>query len=187
MLLFCHRPLLINIVACLLLLCVCPLSFWFYYACMPGVQLYFRGTFKTSSMLRKQGGDVMESQSFTNPAGWFIVLYGVGLSFIAAFAPFFGAGYLLKVDVLLAGLSPYLVYAIAVPLLPGAITTAVGSLLAVAHTGLVVAERFIGGGDYSSGLIYTVPIFLAILVTPLVIVAVIKTDAHKPGRRIPGH
>ena len=129
----------------------------------------------------------MESQSFANPAGWIIILYGLGLSFIAAFAPFFEAGYLLKVDVLLAGLSPYLVYAIAVPLLPGAITTSVGVILVAAHTGLVVAERFLDGADYSDGLIYIMPIIMAMLVTPLVIVALIKTDVHKPVRRITGH
>ncbi len=129
----------------------------------------------------------MESQSFANPVGWTIVLYGLGLSFIAAFVPFFETGYLLKVDILLAGLAPYLAYAIAVPLLPGAITTTVGIILAVAHTGLVVALRFVDGADYSSGLIYTLPIIMAILVTPLVIVAIIKTDVHKPVRRITGH
>ena len=129
----------------------------------------------------------MESQSFANPTGWMIVLYGLGLSFIAAFAPFFEAGYLLKVDVLLAGITPYLVYAIAVPLLPGAITTTVGIVLVTAHTGLVVTERFLNGADYSDSLIYTVPIIMAVLVIPLVIVALIKTDVHKPVRRIMRH
>ena len=129
----------------------------------------------------------MESQSYANPAGWIIVLYGLCLSFIAAFTPFFEAGYLLKVGVLLAGLSPYLMYAIAVPLLPGATTNTVGIILVVAHTWLVVAERFLDAADYSDGLIYTMPIIMAILVTPLVIVAMIKTDVHKPVRRIKGH
>jgi hypothetical protein len=129
----------------------------------------------------------MGSQSFANPAGWIIILYGLGLSFIAAFVPFFEAGYLLKVGVLLAGLFPYLVYAIAVPLLPGVITTSVGIVLVAAHTGLVVAERFLDGADYSDGLIYTMPIIMAVLVTPLVIVALIRTDVHKPVRRITGH
>ena len=44
-------------------------------------------------------------------------------------------------------------------------------LLAAAHTWLVVTERFIGGADYSNGLIFAVPIFLAILIAPLVFVA----------------
>ena len=126
----------------------------------------------------------MESQHFANRAGWIITLYGLGLSFIAAFTPFFEAGYLFKVDVLLAGLLPYLIYAIAVPLLPGAITTSVGITLVAAHTGLAVAVRFL---DYSDSLMYTIPIILAVLVIPLVIVALIKTDVHKPGRRIMGH
>ncbi|NNF95658.1 MAG: hypothetical protein HKM94_01865 [Halobacteria archaeon] len=121
----------------------------------------------------------MESQHFANRAGWTIILYGVSLSFIAAFTPFFEAGYLFKVDILLAGLLPYLIYAIAVPLLPGPTTTITGIILVAAHTVLVVVVRLLGGAD---SLIYAMPIIMAVLVLPLVIVAVIKTDVHKPGR-----
>ena len=125
----------------------------------------------------------MQAQSFANPAGWGIVLYGLGLACLAAMTPFFHAGYYLHTGVFIAGISPYLVYAIAVPLLPGAITTSAGLILISAHTGLVAAERFIDKADYSDGMIYAMPLLLAVLMVPLAIYAVIKTDAH---RVIPG-
>ena len=128
----------------------------------------------------------MESQHFANRPCWILILYGVSLSFIAAFTPFFEAGYLFKVDILLAGLTPYLVYALAVPLMRNVLTTSVGIVLVVVHTVLVVSERFLGGTDFSNALI-TLPIAMAVLVIPLVVVAIIKTDVHHPGRKIIGH
>lgn len=126
----------------------------------------------------------MESQHYANRSGWIVILYGISLSFIAAFTPFFEAGYLFKLDILMVGLLPYMIYVIAVPLLPGATNTSVGIALIVAHTALVVAVRFLG---FSDSLIYIMPVIMAVLVIPLVIVALIKTDVHKPGRRIMGH
>ena len=126
----------------------------------------------------------MESQHYANRPGWTVILYGTILSFISAFTPFFVTGYLFKGDIFLAGLFPYLIYVIAVPLLPGTITTTIGTLLAVVHTCLIVAVRFF---EFSNDLIYTAPIFMAILLIPLAVVAVIKTDVHKPERRIMRH
>lgn len=130
----------------------------------------------------------MESQHFANRAGWSIFLYGLCLSFIAAFSPFFEAGFLFKGNVLLAGVLPYLIYAIAVPLLPGSNTTAAGLLLAAVHTGLVVAVRFFG---VTESLMFTLPVIMAVPLLPLVIIALIKTDVHKdihkPVRKIIGH
>ena len=126
----------------------------------------------------------MESQHYTNRAGWTIIMYGVSLSFIAAFTPMFVMGYVFKGDVFLAGLFPYLIYALAVPLLPGAITTTVGMLLATVHSGLVAAVRFL---SFNDSLIYIIPIIMAVLLIPLVVIAVYKTDVHKPGQRIVRH
>ena len=90
----------------------------------------------------------------------------------------------LLLDILLVGLLPYMIYVIAVPLLPGATNTSVGIALIAAHTTLVVVVRFLG---FSDSLIYIMPIIMAVLVIPLVIVALIKTDIHKSGRKIMGH
>jgi hypothetical protein len=130
------------------------------------------------------GGDIMESQHYANRSGWTIILYGTILSFISAFTPLFVTAYLFKGDIFLAGLLPYLIYAIAVPLLPGKTTTALGITLAAVHTSLIVAVRFL---EFSNILIYTIPIILAILLIPLAVVAVIKTDIHKPEQKILRH
>jgi|GEM_PF-2415654 len=126
----------------------------------------------------------MESQHFANRAGWIIILYGLALSFFAAFTPFFNAGFLFKGNVLLAGLLPYLIYAIAVPLLPGTITTSVGILLTLLHTGLVITVRFFSGPEI---LIFILPIMVAVLLVPLVVIAMINTNVHKPEHRVMGH
>ena len=121
----------------------------------------------------------MESQHFTNPAGWAIVLIGLALATLAALTPHFGSGYYLDAGILTANLLPYMVYAVAVPLIPGVITTSAGLILLAAHTGLVFSERFIDGADYSDGLIYTMPVLLALMMLPVAIVALLKTATHK--------
>jgi hypothetical protein len=126
----------------------------------------------------------LEPEHYSNPTGWAIVLYGALLSFVSAFIPFFSAGYYFQLDLLLAGFAPYLVYGIAVPLLPGKLTATVGIVVAVAHTGLVVAVRLLGAGE---ALMMSVPAILAILVIPLVVMALVKTSFHKPGRRLIRH
>ena len=130
------------------------------------------------------GGDIVESQHYANRAGWMIILYGSCLSFITAFTPFFEAGYLFQNDILLAGLFPYLIYAIAVPLLPGSITTIAGIVLAITHTGMVIGVRFL---DYNESLFYSIPVILAVLLIPLVILAMIKTDVHEHDSKTIGH
>ena len=122
----------------------------------------------------------LEPEHYSDPAGWAIVLYGCVLSFISAFTPFFATGYQFQFELLLAGFTPYLIYGIAVPLLPGSLTTTVGIVLAAIHTGLVVAVRLFGAGE---DLMYTLPGILAVLVIPLVVFALARTGFHKHGRR----
>jgi len=118
----------------------------------------------------------MESQHYANRPGWIIVIYGVFLSTIASFTSFYDAGYLFQANILLAGLLPYLVYVIAVALLPGTGTTTSGAVLAVTHTALVAAVHLIEG-IYT--LLYTLPMVMAVLLMPLAIIALIKTDVRK--------
>ena len=126
----------------------------------------------------------LEPEHYSDPAGWAIMLYGCVLSFISAFTPFFATGYQFQFELLLAGFTPYLVYGIAVPLLPGRLTTTVGIVLAVVHTGLVVAVRLFGAGE---DLMYTVPGILVIPLIPLAVIALAKTGFHTPGRHLIRH
>ncbi len=117
----------------------------------------------------------MHAQSFTNTSGYLLLMIGLLLSFISAFVPFFEAGYKLMISVLIAGMLPYLVYGIAVPLSRSMMTTIIGLIIVIAHTLLVFNERFIGKADYSDGMIYYAPIIIAVTVLPLVIITVNKS------------
>jgi hypothetical protein len=101
-------------------------------------------------------------------------MIGLLLSFIAALVPHFDAGYTLMISVFAAGMLPYVVYAVAVPLLRGTLTTTVGLLIVVTHTWLVFNQRIIGNADYSDGLIYFLPMLIALAVLPLAIIAMKK-------------
>lgn len=103
--------------------------------------------------------------------GYAIVTGGAVLALVAAVVPHYGAGYRLDSGVLIAGLLPYLVYAVAVALPRGPLTL-VGGLAALAiHTWVAVRERIADRADYSDGMIYYVPLVLALALLPLVIAA----------------
>ena len=112
----------------------------------------------------------MHAQSYANTTGYSLICIGLLLSFISSLVPHFEAGYRLTLSVFVAGMLPYLIYGIAVPLLRGPLTTIVGLVIVVAHAWLVINERFIAGADYSSGLIYFGPMLLAVLAIPLVVI-----------------
>ena len=117
----------------------------------------------------------MHAQSYANTPGYLFILIGVVLSAISALVPHFEAGYTLMTSVLVTGMLPYLVYGIAVPLLRGVPTTVAGLVIIVAHAWLVFNQRVIGNADYSDGLIYYVPMVMALAVLPLAVIALKKT------------
>ncbi len=113
----------------------------------------------------------MESQNFTDTPGYLFILAGALLAAVSSFVPYFDAGYQLMASVLIAGLIPYIVYSVAVVLMRGALTTLAGAVMVAVHAWLVVSERFAREVDYSNGMIYYVPILMAIVVLPLAIAA----------------
>lgn len=117
----------------------------------------------------------MRAQSYANTPGYSFIIIGTGLSLISALVPHFDAGYRLASGVLFAGLLPYAVYGIAVPLLRGSLTTITGLVIVVLHTWLVLNQRIIGHADYSDGLIYYGPMLLALLALPLIAIAIRRT------------
>ncbi|MGB5456536.1 MAG: hypothetical protein WBO16_20505 [Gammaproteobacteria bacterium] len=116
----------------------------------------------------------MHAQSYSNPPGYLFIMIGLLLSIISALVPHFEAGHTLLISVFAAGMLPYVVYGVAVPLLRGTLTTAVGLMMVVAHTWLVLNQRIIGNADYSDGWIYYVPMLIALAVFPIAIVAIKK-------------
>jgi len=119
----------------------------------------------------------MHAQSYANAPGYSFIIIGLVLSLISALVPHFETGYRLMISVFVAGLLPYIVYGIAVPLLRGSLTTSVGLVIAVAHAWLVFNQRIIGHADYSDGLIYYGPMLLALLALPLIVIAIKRTGS----------
>ena len=117
----------------------------------------------------------MHTQSYANAPGYTLIIIGLILSLISAFVPHFDAGYRLAPGVFFAGLLPYAVYGIAVPLLRGSLTTITGLVIVAVHTWLVLTQRIIGHADYGDGLIYYGPMLLALLTLPLIVIAIKRT------------
>ena len=103
---------------------------------------------------------------------------GVALAFVSAVVPFYTAGHVLLIGVLVAGVMPYLAFGLAAALHPSHSTNAAGAIVLLLHAVLVINERFVGGADYSDGMIYLVPLALTALLGPLVVSAV-----RQPWRR----
>lgn len=118
----------------------------------------------------------MHAQSYANTPDYLLLMIGLFLSLISAFVPFFEAGHKLMTSVLIAGMMPYLVYGMAVPLSRSMMTTIIGLIIVMAHALLVFNERYIGEADYSDGMIYYVPIIMAVIVLPLVIITINKSQ-----------
>jgi uncharacterized membrane protein YGL010W len=114
---------------------------------------------------------MMTSQNYTDTPGYLFILAGALLAAVSSFVPYFDAGFHLMTSVLIAGLIPYIVYSVAVVLMRGALTTLAGAAMVAVHAWLVVSERFAREVDYSDGMIYYVPILMAIVVLPLAIAA----------------
>lgn len=121
----------------------------------------------------------MHAQSYANPPGYLCIFIGVFLSAISALVPHFEAAYTLMTRVFVAGMLPYLVFGISVPLMRGGLTTIVGLVIVVAHAWLVFNQRIIGNADYSDGLIYYLPVILALAVLPLVFIALKQSGIHR--------
>lgn len=112
----------------------------------------------------------MHTQSYANTPGYLFIIIGFTLSLISALVPHFEAGYRLMLSIFVAGMLPYLVYGIAVPLLRSSLTTIVGLLIVAAHAWLVFNHRIIDHADYSDGMIYYGPMLLAVLALPLIVI-----------------
>jgi hypothetical protein len=120
----------------------------------------------------------MQEPSYRNTPGYLVLTIGLLLSLTSALVPHFDIGYRLMLSVFVAGMLPYLAYGIVVPLMRGPVITMAGLVIVVVHAWLVIQQRFIANADYSDGMIYYVPVMIAVAVTPFVIAAVKKTGKY---------
>lgn len=101
--------------------------------------------------------------------GYLILLLGFGLSFVAAVVPHFSGAYQLMFGVLVAQITPYLIYAPAVVRLDDRAVQVAGVLLLMVHGALVLVQRFVHGGDYTGPTMVAVPLLAAVLLLPLLV------------------
>lgn len=101
--------------------------------------------------------------------GYLILAAGFALSFTAAVVPHFSGAHQMMFGVLVAHLVPYLVYAPAAFKLDDRAVQVAGSLLLMGHAALVIAMRFLHGGDYAGSMIVAVPLLAAVFLLPLLV------------------
>lgn len=118
-----------------------------------------------------QGAVIVATSGRSSQLGYGILVAGVILAGLSAVVPYYSVGHRLLVGVLAAGLTPYLMYGVAVALLRRPLTVVVGLILLATHAWLVITERFIDDADYSDGMIYYVPLALALVLLPVAVKA----------------
>ncbi len=132
----------------------------------------------------------MDTQTTSRPLAYVtyaVVALGAVLAFAAATVPHYTAGYRLLFGVLLAGLTPYFIYALAVPLLRNGLIAVTGLVLLALHGALVIRERFLHGADYNDGLICFGPLLLAAVLLPVVWRALREPWGAEPPAGEPRH
>lgn len=97
-----------------------------------------------------------------------IVLGGV-LSFATAVTPFYGAGYTLRVDILLIGLLPYVVYGLCTDVVRGWTLLIAGALLFGVDLGVKIPWRFLHHDGDSENILYYASLVLSFVVLPVIL------------------
>ncbi|HSH28370.1 MAG TPA: hypothetical protein VK971_00560 [Thiohalobacter sp.] len=119
--------------------------------------------------------DVKPTPGYRVFAYWILVA-GAVLAFITGLVPQPVMGYELRVTVIVVGLVPYIVYGMAFPHLRGTALTVPGAILALIHAAVVLNQRFLNYNGYEDGLIYTVPLVLAVIMAGLVVWALLTRN-----------
>ena len=123
----------------------------------------------------------MDAQSPLRPLGYLLLAAGGLLAFVSALVPHFDAGHRLMVSVLLTGLLPYLVFGLALPYLRGWALALPALLMVAIHAWLVLWQRFVAYQEYSDGMIYFVPLGLALAATALLAWALHRSPCGTDG------
>lgn len=121
----------------------------------------------------------MVIRSILRPLSYLLLTAGCLLAFLAAVVPHFDAGHRLMVGVLLTGLLPYLVFALALPYLRARTLALTALLMVGAHAWLVVTQRFVAYQGYGNGMIYYVPLAMALAATALLVWALRRSPCGK--------
>jgi hypothetical protein len=97
-----------------------------------------------------------------------IVLGGV-LSFATAVTPFYSAGYTLRLDILLIGLLPYIVYGLCTDVVRGWALLIAGALLLGVDLGVKMPWRFLHHDGDSENILYYTSLVSSFVVLPVIL------------------
>ncbi len=103
----------------------------------------------------------MHPETDYRPAAYVIVALGTTLAFVAAVVPHYDAGHRLDLPVLLAGLTPYLVYGVFTAFMRDRWLLAAGLLLFAFDLAFRIPQRFLHYNGYTDGLVYLAPLTAA--------------------------
>ncbi len=101
------------------------------------------------------------------PAAYVILLLGLASAALAAMVPQYAIGFRLEVGVLVAMLTPFVLYGALTESLRGLALLLPGLILLGVNLALVFFERFLSYDGYASGLVYWLPLTVAAVVLPL--------------------
>ena len=98
-----------------------------------------------------------------------VIILGGVLSFATAVTPFYGAGYTLRVDILLIGLLPYVVYGLCTDVVRGWALLIAGALLLGVDLGVKIPWRFLHHDGDSENILYYTSLVLSFVALPLIL------------------
>jgi len=111
----------------------------------------------------------MQQDSDFRRFAYVIIILGGILSFAAAVTPFYGAGYTLRVDILLIGLLPYVVYGLCTDVVRGWALLIAGALLLGADLGVKIPWRFLHRDGDTESILYYASLVMSFVVLPLIL------------------
>ena len=98
-----------------------------------------------------------------------VIILGGVLSFATAVTPFYGAGYTLRLDVLLIGMLPYVVYGLFTDVVHGWALLTAGALLFGVDLGVKIPWRFLHHDGDTGNVLYYASLVLSFVVLPVIL------------------
>jgi hypothetical protein len=98
-----------------------------------------------------------------------VIVLGGALSFLTAVTPFYRAGYTLRLDILLIGLLPYIVYGLFTDVVRSWPLLVAGALLLGVDLGVKIPWRFLPHDGDSARILYATSLALSVVVLPLIL------------------
>ena len=98
-----------------------------------------------------------------------VIIFGSILSFATAVTPFYGTGYILRVDILLIGLLPYVVYGLFTDVVRGRALLIAGALLLGVDVGVKIPWHFLHHDGDAENILYYASLVSSFVVLPVIL------------------